>query len=214
MGSEPNLHFMTLTLIHTADVHRLTFNTLRDQLAPEAALTHLVRPDWLAQAQAGISEALRDEVGAAIDAAEGPVLCSCTSLGPIAEAFGAIRIDQPMMRAAAETGGRVLIAYCLRSTEAPSLSLLERELQAAGNMTPAAPLFLGQHWPLFDAGDLQGFATALSQDIRHAAGQGQYSAIVLAQASMAGAAAALQDLPCPVLTSPELALRAALSGAI
>ena len=42
------------------------------------------------------------------------------------------------------------------------------------------------------------------------AAQGDVAAVVLAQASMAGAAARLEDLGVPVLSSPELALRAAL----
>ena len=66
-----------LTLFHTADVHVATF----DALAPEADLTHVVRTDWLERAQTGVDAALRQEIAEAIRAAEGPSLCTCTTIG-------------------------------------------------------------------------------------------------------------------------------------
>ncbi|SEQ03534.1 hypothetical protein [Thalassovita taeanensis] len=207
---------MSLTLIHTAEVHRATFEALRDRIAPGAVLRHVVRADWLARAQGGIDGALTAEITEEIAAAGGKVLCSCTTLGPVAGAAGAIRIDQPMMQAAAEAGGAVMLAYCLRSTEGPSLALLRHEMAAAGNNSAVVPLFLGQHWPLFEAGDGAGFAHALAASLREAILAGQPGCVVpdcvvLAQASMAGAAEVLGDLGVPVLSSPALALRAGLA---
>lgn len=203
---------MTLTLIHTAEAHRATFDRLRESIAPGTALRHVVREDWLARAQGGIDDDLAREITDKIAAADGPVLCSCTTLGPVAETAGALRIDQPMMQVAAQSGDRVLMAYCLQSTEPPSLSLLDREMQQAGNASGVESLFLGQHWPLFEAGRTEDFAAAIASSIRDAnADRDDLGAVVLAQASMAAAAERLTDLNTPVLASPELALRAALA---
>ncbi len=203
-----------LTLIHTAKVHRTTFDSLAARIAPGARLHHIVRPDWLARAQSGIGPALTAEIKAAIAEAPGAVLCSCTTLGPVAGAAGAIRIDAPMMAQAAKTKGPVLLAYCLESTRAASHALLAAAMAAAEDAARHTGeirlLDLGDLWPLFEAGDEDGFARAIASRVqkalRAAPGTG---CVVLAQASMAGAAAHLSE-PTPILTSPEAALRAVL----
>lgn len=199
---------MTLSLLHTAASHTARFEALRDQMAPGVTLNHTVREDWLKAAQGGVSDALAEEVSAWIRAQDGPVLCTCTTLGPFAEAAGALRIDRPLMREAARIGGPVVMAYCLDSTLAPSKALLREEMGAESDIQT---LDLTQHWSLFETGDLAGFEMALASDIRETAPNS--GCVVLAQASMAGAATLLQDLPVPVLASPELAFQAMLQRA-
>ncbi|WP_323782389.1 hypothetical protein [Leisingera sp.] len=195
-----------LTLLHTADAHARTFRAL----APEADLNQQVRSDWLARARNGIGADLRAEIAAAISAADGPVLCSCTTLGPVAEEAGAIRIDWPMMQEAARIGGPVLMAYCLNSTAAPSEALLRR---AFGGRDPhLTPLSLAQHWPLFETGAGTAFSAAIAESIARAMmDDDAFGCVVLAQASMAGAAAELRaQTKVPVLASPEIAMRVLL----
>ena len=202
---------MTITLFHTADVHRARFDSIRDRIAPELELKHKVRTDWLAQAQRGVSDALKAEIKEEIAREDWPVLCTCTTLGPMAEEAGAVRVDWPMMQAAARAGGPILMVYCLDSTFAPSLALLERALAEEGTPQKVYPLPLPQYWPLFEAGETDAFAAVIAGEVRQAVeAQGDVTAVVLAQASMAGAAARLTDLGVPVLASPELALRAML----
>ena len=190
------------SLFHTAEIHAQTF----DALCPDVDLHHVVRPDWLQRAQGGIDAALRREIQSAIRAEQGPVLCSCTTLGEVAEEVGAVRIDWPMMQEAARLGGPVLLAYCLASTAAPSEALLRR---AFGEEDPEVRhLLLDQHWPLFEAGKSQDFAAALADSIQEAVQAGGYACVVLAQASMAGAADELRDIATvPVLASPALAAK-------
>ncbi|MGI3170056.1 hypothetical protein ACRARG_12935 [Pseudooceanicola sp. C21-150M6] len=196
---------MTLTLLHTAELHRSTFDTLRDRIAPGVSLLHVVRPDWLAEARANGPEAVRAPVAEAIRKAGGRVLCSCTTLGALAEDYGALRIDRPMMRAAATIGGEAVLVYTLASTAEASLSLLENE---GGT---ARMLDLTALWPLFEAGETAAFHAAIAQALRADLAQNGGSVVVLAQASMAGATDLLGDLGLPVLSSPETALRAALA---
>lgn len=201
-----------LTLIHTAAVHSITFDALRNRIAPGTELHHQVRSSWLTEAQNGISPFLASEISKAVAEIDGTVICTCTTIGPVAEAAGAIRIDRPMMQAAAATSGPMLMAYCLDSTREHSLSLLQSELENAGNTSPVLPLSLSHLWPLFEAGEAAAFAAGIAKAIRAAAQEMPGTGcVVLAQASMAGAAPLLADLPFPVLASPELALRAGLA---
>lgn len=201
---------MTLTLIHTAKVHEDTFNTLRDRLAPGAEMHHVTRPDWLDRARAG-DETVADDMAHVIAKAPGTTLCTCTTLGEMAESLGALRIDWPMMQAAAQTGGAIMLVYALDSTYEPSLALLDRALEATGTRQKVHPLPLTQYWPLFEAGEADAFTSVIAGEIRQAAMTlPNLSCVVLAQASMAPAAARLSDMRAPVLASPELALRAAL----
>lgn len=190
------------SLFHTAEIHAQTF----DALCPDVDLHHVVRPDWLQRAQGGIDPDLKAEIQGTIRATPGPVLCSCTTLGEVAEEVGAVRIDWPMMQEAARLGGPVLLAYCLASTAAPSEALLRRAF--GGEDPEVCHLLLDQHWPLFEAGKSQDFAAALADSIQEAVQAGGYACVVLAQASMAGAADELRDISTvPVLASPALAAK-------
>ncbi len=201
-----------LNLFHTAQVHCATFDALRDRIAPDVRLIHHVQPGWLASAQNGISPDLAIEISKAVTEAGEPAICTCTTIGPVAEAAGAIRIDEPMMQVAAQTTGSVLMAYCLESTRGPSLTLLQSALDAAGNTSLVHSLPMTKLWPLFEAGKTGQFASGIAKAVREALRDiADPGCVVLAQASMAGAALLLADEPCPVLASPELALRAGLA---
>ncbi len=203
---------MHLTCLHTAQVHCATFDSLRDRITPGTRIEHIVRRDWLDRAQNGVDDALRSEIIAEIKAIRSPVICTCTTLGDIAEEAGAIRIDRPMMHRAADNWGDILLVYCLKSTEGPSTRLLRQEMDKEGNPYKIVPLYLGQHWHLFDEGQPHAFSRAIARDIRTAFGQRMgLKAVVLAQASMAGAAVLLSDLPAPVLSSPVMALKEGLA---
>jgi hypothetical protein len=202
----------SLTLLHTAQAHQATFDTLRDRIAPGVRLTHLVRPDLLIRAQVGIDSALISDVSDIVTAAAAPVVCTCTTIGAVAASAGAIRIDAPMMQAAAQSDGAILLAYCLQSTRTPSLDLLQTALSAAQSAARVHLLYLGDLWPLFEAKETTAFHAALAAAITaELTRQPDVTAVVLAQASMAGAAALLSDIAIPVFSSPESALRAALA---
>ncbi len=205
---------MTLTLLHTAEAHRATFDDLAARIAPETRLRHVVRPDWLSRAQAA-DASLQVEIAQTVREAPGAVLCTCTTLGPMAEGLGILRIDAPMMakaaQIAADAQGDLVMAYCLDSTLVPSAALLDAALERAGHTVRVHALSLAQFWPLFEAGQVAPFhaviASAIRENLTAAPGA---ACIVLAQASMAGAAALLAELNIPVLAAPEMALRAAL----
>mgnify|MGYP001793420951 FL=1 len=196
---------MSLTLLHSASAHCARFDAIRDRIAPGVSLTHEVRKAWLTAAQGGMSTALAEDIQAWVGAQSHPVLCTCTTIGAVAEAAGAVRIDRPLMDAAAKIGGPYVLAFCLDSTRGASEALLR---EAVGADAEIHLLPLTDHWALFEKGALSGFEAAMAASINEAAPS--EGCVVLAQASMAGAAELLQDFPAPVLSSPELAMRAAL----
>lgn len=198
---------MTLTLLHTSSAHVPVFAALRDRIAPGAALDQAVREDWLAEARAkGVTDDLAARIAALVARTPGPVICTCTTLGPVAEAAGATRIDRPMMQAAGRIGGRILMAYALESTAAPSRQLLAEQLDRDSVILP---LDLTALWPLFEAGEHSRFHAGIAAAVAQAARREGADCVVLAQVSMAGAREMLPECGAPVLSSPEIALRAA-----
>jgi len=204
---------MHIACLHTAAVHIDTFTGLFDAAAPDAKITHVVREDLLADAQKNGAENVRDATVAAMQELQSAdaILCSCSTLGPLVDAMASdkiVRIDRPVMVAAARHGARPILALCLESTRDASLALL---IEAGGaQMTPTVHLCDGA-WPFFEAGDMDGFAKAIAASLTPVAPG--HDCIVLGQASMRVAEPALAHLGLPVLSSPALAVQAAIAVA-
>jgi hypothetical protein len=209
--------------LHTADVHVATFGKRYAEMAPDVEVVQAVRADWLADARReGITEKLSSDVLKFLRVAaqsHDAVLCSCSTLGPIAEAAHAdaaniIRIDTPLMQAAAAHDGTALVAFCLESTRAPTVALLASTYARLGVEPRFEVLLCADAWPFFERGDTDGFATAIAASVRRAAVDvPDLGCIVLAQASMAVAVPRLADMTVPVYASPRLAVTATLQAA-
>lgn len=210
---------MKIALLHTADVHVVTFTDLFADLAADVALTHKVRPDLLSVAQAKGLDAVRADTSEALSqlAQADAVLCTCSTLGPLVEGMGhdhILRIDRPLMEAACQSGPDVMVALCLDSTQAPTLTLLQDCAQRMGRPVAPRVVSCAAAWPRFTSGDHDGFAAAIAASIRISiASGGMPDCVVLAQASMRVALPLLSGLEVPVLASPELAARQTLEVA-
>jgi hypothetical protein len=208
-----------ISCLHTAESHIARFEALFRSQGWSGALHHEVRADLLARAQAMGAETLRADLAAVLQGLAGAkvVLCSCSTLGPLLEGaapagLAVVRIDLPLMERAAALGGLVLVAYCLPSTREATLKLFESCAQAAGQGAMAQLWPCAQAWPLFEAGEQPAFEADIAAEVRQAvAAQPALSGVVLAQASMAGAADLLGDLDLPVLSSPPLAVARAIA---
>jgi Asp/Glu/Hydantoin racemase len=206
----------TIGFLHTADVHVPTFSELRAELAPGWAEVNVVDPALLAEARAaGITPALAARVDARLhelaDAGADVIVCTCSSLGSYAEGRApdgvpVLRLDRPMAEAAVAAGRRIAYLATVRSSLAPTRELLE---EVAGADTVLIERLCADAFALFEAGDLDGYAHAIAAEARGVAGDADV--IVLAQASMAPAAALLADLPAAVLTSPRAAVARAVA---
>jgi hypothetical protein len=212
---------LVLGLLHTGRSPCDRFGELLQELAPPGVTwIQIVREDLL---QAALDEVEEGRQTASISAALADlhgkgatqVLCTCSSIGRLAEMTGArlavptLRVDRPMAERAVAAGRHILVVACLTSTLAPTAALLracaaasEREVQIETMLLPTA-------WHWFQDGNEPAFHRAIAEAVLESAVTAD--AVVLAQASMAPAAALLTQVPVPVLSSPRLGVAAALA---
>lgn len=210
-----------LAFLHTSPVHIPTFDRLLAEMAPEVQASHRVAEDLLRDARASgittelmarVTVALREVAAAGAEA----VLCTCSTIGACAEATGpeiglpVLRVDRAMAERAVRLGARVVVVAALESTLAPTADLIMEEARRAGREIQLIMAPCPSAWPAFEAGDQAGYLEAIAAHLRAVAGRGDV--VVLAQASMAGAAELCADLATPVLSSPRLGLSAALAA--
>ncbi|MEP2886902.1 MAG: hypothetical protein ABJP03_06785 [Lentilitoribacter sp.] len=144
------------------------------------------------------------------------VLCTCSTLGPLTDSLAKqypdiIRVDRPLMETATAYGSNVMVAICLESTRAATLSLLADCAEQAAKPVIPNLVLCDAAWPFFERGDTRGFANQIATSIRAAINQsGRPDCIVLAQASMRTATDDLTDLDIPILSSPALAAQRVL----
>ncbi len=210
---------MRLSFLHTGDVHVATFEALASELGFEGVVEHRVEQHLLDRARAEGLDSVRADTLAVLDelAAADAVLCTCSTIGPLADEMAAragaiIRIDRPALTAACRHGGRPAIAICLESTRGPTLALLAECAAAEGADVVPSVIMCADAWPFFEAGDMGAFAASIAATVRREAGDAD--CVVLAQASMRAAEAALEGLDVPVITTPRLAVEQAIGMAM
>lgn len=203
-----------LLLLHTSPVHVPVFDALRDRDHPGAVLRHLVAPELLDRARAEGPESVAPALlGLLAGAGPGPVLVTCSTIGATAEslapALGApvLRVDRPMAAYAVRAGARIAVLAALESTLAPTRELLAEE--AGERPVSIVTHLVDGAWDRFEAGDTAGYLARVAEAAEEAAVTGA-DVIVLAQASMAGAAD-LATGRIPVLSSPAPGLAAGLA---
>ncbi|MFI5756374.1 aspartate/glutamate racemase family protein [Streptomyces sp. NPDC051569] len=205
-----------LALLHTSPVHVPVFDALRDAEHPGLALRHLIDEDLLGRARAEGPEAVAAEVesvlAAAVTDGATAVLCTCSTLGAVAEKTGpglgvpVLRVDRPMAAVAAASG-RVVVVAALESTLEPTAALIREE--AAGRPVDLRTVLVEAAWERFEAGDRDGYLDAVAGAVDAVT---RADVIVLAQASMAGAERRTSTA-IPVLSSPRPGLNAAARAA-
>lgn len=201
-----------LALLHTSPVHVPVFEALRDEDHPGLALRHLVHEELLQRAReegpAAVAPAVAAVIAGAVAEGATAVLCTCSTIGGVAETCVAdpgvpvLRVDRPMAAAAAGKG-RVVVVATVHSTLDPTAALIREE--AAGRHVDLRTLLVDGAWERFEAGDRDGFLNAVAAAVDAVR---EADVIVLAQASMAGAADRTRTA-VPVLSSPRQGLRAA-----
>lgn len=204
----------TVAFLHSTPDHIATFDELLAATGMDVATEHEVRESWLARArEKGVDVELLGEVRALLSRlAEDAdvVVCSCSTLGPIAESLGAanvLRVDAPMMERAVSLGGQVLLVLCLESTKDASRNLLLRCYEEAGREPEYRMLMVPDAWPAFEAGDLDTFGAMIARWVAAALSvEPSIGCIVLGQASMHSVRPALLAAGVPVLSSPESAV--------
>ena len=210
-----------IACLHTADSNVQVFDTALQELGTEGVrLRHGVRADLLAAAeQAGglTPEIAEQTAGVLRDLCDGAdaVLLTCSTLGPAADAAAAaasvpmIRVDAMFAREAVRGGGKVAVLCAVQTTVEPTRLLFEKEARATGaevvmHLVPGV-------WDVFKAGDRSRYLSMIAMAADEAF-QGGATQVVLAQASMTGAAKLGTGGRVP-LTSPMVGLSAAIEAA-
>ncbi|MEZ3177915.1 arylsulfatase [Streptomyces pimonensis] len=204
-----------LALLHTSPVHVPVFDALRDEAHPGLELRHVVAEGLLERARADGPAAVADEVRTRVretaDRGARAVLCTCSTIGGVAEATAAgagvpvLRVDRPMAAAAVAAGPGVVVLAALESTLRPTAALVEEEAARAGRSVEVRTVLVEGAWARFEAADPAGYARRVADAADAVTGA---DAIVLAQASMAPAER-LTTTRVPVLASPRPGLAAA-----
>ena len=206
---------MLIGCLHTAATNVPPFDAVAAGI-DGVELRHVLRPDLLAAAlTAGeMTAETRTEAEAELRALAADcdaVLLTCSSIGRSVEgvqdeAVPVIRVDAALAERAVANGGRVVVLYAAPSTAAPSGQLFAAAAAKTGasiemRMVPDA-------WTRFTSSDHEGYF-ALVADATETAYRDGADVVVLAQASMAGAADKIRSGPAP-LTSPAIGLQAVI----
>jgi hypothetical protein len=209
---------MNIAFLHTAAVHVETFNGLLDQLGYQGTRTHKVMPELLDQARQHGLDHVRARVEAVLAelATADAVMCTCSTLGPVADVVSqtydhVFRIDRPVMEKASDFGPDIMVAICLESTQAATLDLLHACADREEKAVSPRVVLCAHAWPHFERGDFEGFADSIASTITtEVAASARPDCVLLAQASMRVAETRLADLGIPVFSSPRLAAERAI----
>ncbi len=205
-----------LAFLHTSPTHVPTFNRLIREIDPTIEVRHVVNESLLRETQPDgeispelalkISEIILDELanGARV------VLCTCSTIGPVAEKVNCkvVRVDRPMAEKAVTIGKRIVVLAALTTTLGPTRQLILDAADRAGKQVEIGEILCETSWLKFEQGDKTVYLQDIAKYIDQAATSGDV--IVLAQASMAGAADYARQTTVPVLSSPQLGLEAAV----
>lgn len=208
--------------LHTSPVHTSTFDRLVADINPDLETVVVVDESLLDEArrEAPSHPNVVDGIAAALDTLElagaSTVVCTCSTIGGEAERLGAqrsidvARVDRAMAESAIATGTRIVVVAALESTFRPTRRLLESVAASRGASVTITTVLCEGAWDAFEAGEHDRYLRAVAATC--ASLDGSYDVIVLAQASMADAAL-LQESSTPILSSPALAVEAAVRSA-
>lgn len=147
---------------------------------------------------------------AAVEAGARAILLTCSSISELAadaaERVGVpvLRIDEAMADAAVATGDRIVVLATLPTTCGPTTRLIEERAELAGRRPRIASVVVDGAFDAVASGDRAAHDRLVAAAIERAASDAEV--IVLAQASMASAAEAV-EVAVPVLTSLESGVR-------
>lgn len=192
------------------------------ELGPDVVARHDVNESLLAEARAagGIGPELEARIGRAMLGAASSgakvVVCTCSTIGGVAERVGqgrdlvTQRIDRAMADAAVSIGHRLMIVATLPSTLKPTREIVSDSAARLGREISTSELVVEDAWRYFEQSMLEAYIERIATAIK-ANAQGS-DVVVLAQASMAGAAELCPDLGLPILSSPRLGVWAAVTA--
>ncbi|POX67916.1 hypothetical protein C3481_07000 [Microbacterium sp. Ru50] len=205
---------MTMTrvaFLHTGAVNIAPFGELAAELLPGAVVVNylddrivadLTDPARAASVPGRVEALVRAAAAGGADA----VMFTCSSISElaapasVAAGIPILRVDEAMADAAVASGRRIRVLATLATTSRPTTALLRERARVAGLHPEISDEVVDGAFEAVVAGDRATHDHLVGAAISRAAADADV--IVLAQASMAGAARSV-DVGVPVLTSPR-----------
>lgn len=200
-----------IAFLHTGAVVIPPVAELVGRLLPDAATVNYLDDKIVAdladaERSASVEERLEDLVRAAKSAGADAVMLTCSSISGFAAGLGervgipVLRIDEAMADQAVAAGSRIAVIATLPTTLAPTTALIEERAALAGATPEIVSEVVEGAFAAVSAGDRGRHDELVAAAITRLAAEADV--VVLAQASMASAAAAV-TVDVPVLTSLE-----------
>lgn len=200
-----------IAFLHTGAVVIPPVMELAGRLLPDAGTVNYLDDKIVAdlgdpERAESVDERLEDLVRAAQAAGADAVMLTCSSISayaaPLAERVGVpvLRIDEAMADQAVAAGERIAVIATLPTTLAPTAALIRERAELASRAPQLLTEVVEGAFAAVAGGDRATHDRLVAAAIERLAGQADV--VVLAQASMASAAAAV-DVAVPVLTSLE-----------
>jgi Asp/Glu/hydantoin racemase len=204
-----------VALLHTAPVVIPTFTELASKHLPGVDIQHLLDDRIIADLRQGVDHtqiaARLTALGQAAKAAgASAVVFTCSSISGHAAALAeqlnvpVYRIDEAMADEAVDTGSRVSVIATLETTLGPTTALLRERAALRGKPVELTEVVVPGAFEANISGDRDRHDALVAQAVTEQAAKSDV--VVLAQASMASAAAKV-EAGVPVLSSPELGMR-------
>lgn len=212
-----------IAFLHTGAVVIPPVMELAGRLIPGAGTVNYLDDKIVAdlgdeERAASVDERLEDLVRAAKSSGADAVMLTCSSISeyaaPLSDRIGipVLRIDEAMADQAVAMGQRIAVIATLPTTLAPTTRLIAERAGLAGASPEIVSEVVDGAFAAVSSGDRAGHDALVGAAIERLAAQADV--VVLAQASMASAAAAV-SVDVPVLASLELGiarLRDVLAG--
>jgi hypothetical protein len=208
-------------LLHTSERHRSVFDDLAAEIDADSRTVTVVDEALLDRArrfgstEPSLVAAVRSRLDELADSGARSILCTCSTIGAVAEAIGdtmaidVVRVDRAMAEQAVATGGAVVVLATLDSTIEPTRDLIASVASDRGDRVDVTAELVPGAWERFRSGDVAGSHALVAEAIARVGDDAEV--VVLAQASMAPAAE-LVDVEALVLSSPRPAMFELLRG--
>ncbi|GLS92355.1 hypothetical protein GCM10007916_34260 [Psychromonas marina] len=204
-----------ITFLHTDQVHVNTFTELLNKYDESVTVAHIVKPQLLDDAiQNGITTRVTEHVVDILQQADKHsklVVCSCSTLGSIAESTllesgqYALRIDRAMANIAVNEGPRILVLAALKSTLPATTRLMNKSQLIQKSKNRIDYFVIENSWQYFLNSQYSLYYQAIAEVIKRK--QIDYDCVVLAQASMAGVCELMIQKRPLIISSPEIGVK-------
>lgn len=207
--------------VHTSNVSYNDLKAMFHKYAPDVEYYSIVDDSLIEEVKTvgyitpGIISRMSAYFKIAEDCGADLIFNQCSSVGDAADIAAkgvdipVVRIDEAMDETAARIGHHIALIATVASTVDPSTRLLKRKIAEAGSDASVDSILVDGAMDMVMAGKVEEHNRLVKQAIDQAALD--HDCIVLAQGSMTAILPYLGDVKVPVLTSPELGVKKAVS---